>query len=388
VALADHGRTAEREALSEKAGHRKYRPTLSQIGITVAEKAIDPTLPASRVLDQDPRRALAAIELQGDGQTWSPQHDLLDSDRFAPHFVAETESDGRVYLRFGDDLFGLHPSDDAFTIDDPADPDGALYRIGSGTAGNIGADTLSHIMVPVPGITRVRNPLPALGGTDPESLEEVRQYAPQAFRRQERAVTEADYAAVTERHPSVQRAMATRRWTGSWYTMFITIDRKGGLPVDADFEAEIRRHVERYRLAGHDVEIDPPRFVSLDIRMTVCVKPDYFRSEVKKELLAVFSNRILSDGSLGFFHPDHFTFGQSVYLSKVIAAAMSVTGVQWVDIFPQPDKDHRFQRWGEKPHDEIKLGKIEMVRLEIARLDNDPSLPENGKIEFYMEGGL
>jgi len=29
-----------------------------------------------------------------------------------------------------------------------------------------------------------------------------------------------------------------------------------------------------------------------------------------------------------------------------------------------------------------------MATLEIARLDNDPSLPENGKIDFLMEGGL
>jgi hypothetical protein len=384
VALADHGRTVEREPLPEKFGHRKYRPRLSRIGITVAEPSIDTTQPATRILSQDPRQALAAIELQGDGQIWSTQRDLLDSDRFAPHFVAEIESDGRVQLRFGDDLYGLHPSDDAFN----AEPDGAIYRIGTGTAGNIGAETLSHIIAPISGIAVVRNPLPAVDGTDPESLDEVRQYAPQAFRRQERAVTAEDYAAVSERHPAVQRAVATRRWTGSWHTMFISVDRKSGLPVDAEFEAEIRLHIERYRLAGHDVEIDPPRFVSLDIRMTVCVKPDYFRSEVKAELLAVFSNRVLPDGRLGFCHADNSTFGKPVYLSEVIAAVMSVTGVQWVDILPKDDKDHRFRRWGKKPNQEIKLGKIDMARLEIVRLDNDSSLPENGKIEFYMEGGL
>jgi hypothetical protein len=27
-------------------------------------------------------------------------------------------------------------------------------------------------------------------------------------------------------------------------------------------------------------------------------------------------------------------------------------------------------------------------RLEIARLDNDPNAPENGKVEFDMRGGL
>ena len=396
VALADHGRTLPVEELPPRPRHRTFRPTLARTGVTIAgrvELSPENALPASGMLLQEPRQALPAVELAGDDQHWTTQRDLLDSDRFAPHFVAEVESDERVYLRFGDDLFGRTPSPAAFTRDesDPADLDGVAYRIGSGGAGNIGADTLSHIVTGVPGtlagIIAVRNPLPAQGGHDPETLEEVRQYAPQAFRRQERAVTVADYGMVAERHPEVQRAVATRRWTGSWHTMFVAVDRTGGQPIDAAFTTELRRHLARYRLAGHDVEIDPPRFVALDIRMSVCVEEGYFRSEVKRALLARFSNGTLPDGRSGFFHPDRFTFGQSVYLSEIIAAAMEIPGVLWVDVLPKEGRDHRFQRWGEVANNEVALGRIEVARLEIARLDNDPSLPENGRLEFHMEGG-
>ena len=107
-------------------------------------------------------------------------------------------------------------------------------------------------------IAPVRNPLPAVGGVEPESLEDVRQYAPSAFRTQERAVTPADYAEVTERHPFIQQAAATLRWTGSWRTVFITADRTGGAEVDAGFERKLRRFVEPYRMAGQDVEVDAP----------------------------------------------------------------------------------------------------------------------------------
>ena len=176
-------------------------------------------------------------------------------------------------------------------------------------------------------VSLVRNPRPAEGGIDPETATEVRAYAPAAFRTQERAVTEADYAEVTERHPGVQRATATFRWTGSWHTVFITVDRVGGLPVDADFEESIRQHVERYRMAGHDLEVDGPRYVSLEIEMHVCADPNYFREDVKQELLELFSNRVLPDGRLGLFHPDRFTFAQTVYLSPLIAAAQATPGV-------------------------------------------------------------
>ena len=154
-------------------------------------------------------------------------------------------------------------------------------------------------------------------GVEPESIEDVRQRAPAAFRTQERAVTEADYAEVTERDSRVQRAAATFRWTGSWHTVFLTVDRFGSLPVDNDFKASIRESVERYRMAGYDLEVDASQFVSLEIEMHVCVQPDYFRTDAAAALLQIFSNQILSDGRRGIFHPDNFTFGQPVYLSQI-----------------------------------------------------------------------
>jgi hypothetical protein len=121
---------------------------------------------------------------------------------------------------------------------------------------------------------------------------------------------------------------------------------------------------------------------------SVCVEPGYLRSDVKQALLRRLSNQDLPDGSRGFFHPDNFTFAQPVYLSEVIVAAMGVPGVRWVSVDPEADPPARFQRWGEAPRAEIANGYIDIGRLEIAQLDNDPNKPENGKIEFHMEGGL
>jgi len=169
--------------------------------------------------------------------------------------------------------------------------------------------------------------------------------------------------------------------------MFVTVDRRGGLPVDADFRDELIQFLEQFRLAGHDLEVDSPRYVPLEIAMTVCVAPGYFSSDVKRALSDRFSNRDLPDGRRGFFHPDRYTFGQSVFLSRLVSAAMEIPGVQWVDLTDRGDGPNRFRRFGEPSHGEFDEGRIDMGRLEIARLDNDPSLPENGKIEFLMEGG-
>ncbi|HEY4565390.1 MAG TPA: putative baseplate assembly protein [Thermoanaerobaculia bacterium] len=380
LAPADHGYTVVGEDLGKVPDPEEegpFRPELQRGPVTYAVPLPHGFAggPASLLRDYRPADAAPAVLLRSGGEEWTPARDLLASGRFDRAFVAEVDETGRTRLRFGDDENGRAPVKDAsFT---------ATYRVGNGTAGNVGAGALSQVALAparAQGITAVRNPLPAAGGVEPESLEEARQYAPQAFRVQQRAVNAADYAAVAQRHPEVQRAAATFRWTGSWYTVFLTVDRLGGAKVDAAFAVRLREHMERYRMAGYDLEVDGPRPVPLDLALDVCVKPDYLRSQVLAALLERFSNRLLADGRRGFFHPDDWTFGQPVYLSRIHAAAAAVAGVESVSV-------SRFQRRGRPAGTEIQDGVLPIGRLEIAVLDNDPNFQENGRLEIAMGGG-
>jgi len=331
----------------------------------------DPDASASAAFRWKMKDVIPSITLNN--EAWEPKRDLLDSEPDKKEFVVEIENDGTAFLRFGDDKYGKRPEPETeFT---------ATYRIGNGTAGNVGAESIAHIVSSESAIIGVRNPLSAQGGLEPETIEEAKQKAPFAFRTQERAVTEEDYADVAERNSSVQKAAATFRWTGSWHTVFLTIDWEKGLLMDETFKKEVRQHLERFRMAGYDLEVDGPRFVPLEIEMDICVKPDYFRSEVKKALIDVFSNQILPDGRRGVFHPDNFTFGQTVYLSRLYAAAQAVPGVSSAHIM-------KFIR-RHMPDDPKPLaeGKIILGRLEIARLDNDPNFPEHGVFRLNMKGG-
>jgi predicted phage baseplate assembly protein len=305
-------------------------------------------------------------------RNWQARQDLLGSAADDPHFVAEVEHDGTTRLRFGNDRHGLRPdSGDVFL---------ATYRVGNGVAGNIGAEALAHVVCDIDAIEQVRNPMPSSGGTEPETIEQVRTRAPYAFRRQERAVTPDDYAEVTERAPQIQQAAATFRWTGSWHTVFVTADRQDGLAVDAPFERDLRTFIEPFRMAGYDLEVDGPRFVPLEIEMQVCVKPDYFRSDVRAALVDLFSARVLVGGHKGLFHPDSFSFGQAVYLSQLYAAAQAVPGVESVTIT-------KFGRQAETGGKGIDDGVLDFGRLEIARLDSDRNFPERGVFRLQTGGG-
>ena len=387
VVLVDQGRSVLAEGLPEIPETDRYRPSLkrrplTQQGLVVNSTqqwvTFDPKASATAAMlwqmrDARPHIRLEETDEQGRVFTWLPQYDLLNSGRFDRAFIAETESEGRTFLRFGNNVLGKRPTESLT----------ATYRFGNGTSGNVGAEAIAHIYLQDSRISliQVRNPLPAKGGVDPESIEQVKLYAPQAFRVPQRAVTEADYATIAERYPTVRKAVATRRWTGSWQTVFITIDRVGGQLADRAFREQLRAFLERVRMAGHDLEINDPVFVPLHMAMTVHVAADYYRSAVKAALLKAFSRDGLPDGQLGFFSPDRFTFGQPVYLSQVVARAMQMAGVRSVNVT-------RFHRWGEPPENEMAMGQISFGALEIARLDNDPNAPENGRLTLTLEGGL
>jgi predicted phage baseplate assembly protein len=253
--------------------------------------------------------------------------------------------------------------------------------VGNGVAGNVGADTIVHVVSNLSGaFVAVTNPMAAAGGTEPEDVEAARRDAPEAFRRQERAVTAADYAAAAERRAEVQRAAATFRWTGSWHTVFVTTDRLGGAAVDASFEARLRRHLERFRMAGYDLEVDGPRHVALDIALHVCVKPAYFRAEVLRAVRTELGSGVLPDGRLGVFHPDNFTFAQPVYLSRIVAAAQAVEGVEavWAQ---------KFQRLAAPDAASLSEGVVAIGALEIAQLANNPNFRERGRLVIEAGGG-
>ncbi len=402
IVLADHGRTIEeRVSLISVPADKIFRRRLTNALLTMQSQpdAVDYDLTTARIVT--PRMDLSApvrstkpaiallIDFPGSpAQLWEPVPDLLSSPESAPHFTVEVGNDGRPTVRFGDDEYGERPvGATAFT---------AVYRIGNGRAGNVGADALAHVVQPTvaplwPAIRRIRNPLPAQDGTDPETIEEVRHFAPAEFRAEQfRAVVKSDYAAAAKKLPEVAGAVASFRWTGSWYTVFVGVDPAdpedlitepgGRTRLAPGLANRVESFLTRYKLAGYDLEIRSAEYVPLELAFELCVEPDHFRGDVVEAVLQALSNRVNADGSRGFFHPDRFTFAQNVYLSQIYAAIEAVQGVlsAFITIF---------RRFGKTDNGEIASGVLPIGGWEIARLDNDPAFQENGVIRITAGGG-
>lgn len=405
VVLADYGRTITDEFLGRVAIKSEdlkclregrledatltpevFRARLAQ-GPLTHRQPLDAMFSATKTLQQQASEARPEIKLhcsclQPGGVeelTWQPQRDLLHSESEDRHFAVEMDNEGRAHLRFGDGQNGRQPdAGETFT---------AHYRIGNGVEGNLGAETMAHVVTRKTKLENInlwpRNPFPAQGGTEPEPMAEVKLYAPTAFRKRlKRAITDEDYARIAERDPRVQRASATQRWNGSWYEILVALDPLRQVrDEDVDrLRAEVAASLQEYRRMGHEVVVETAQYVPLDIRMEVCVLPGYLRGHVKAELLKVFGNKKSAHGVLGFFHPDNWTFGQAVRLSTMYAMAQKIPGVESLKI-------ERFQRMFQPDEMALDNGILPIYALEIARLDNDPNFPENGRLELLVKGG-
>lgn len=324
--------------------------------------------------DAGPRAALPAVRVHDGRDTWTPRRDLLTSGPQDRHFVGELTDEGRLALRFGDGICGAAPAPGTrLEID---------YRVGTGPRGNVGAESIAHLLVgrvsedpagegpePPPPVVRVRNPLPAAGGAEPESADAVRILAPLDIRRRRlRAITAEDYAALASDVPGVQRAAADIRWTGAGYEAHVAVDaRHAGTPPDALLDT-VARTLEKYRRIGHDLLVEPARLVPLDIALRAGVAPGRQHGPVLAELQEVLGR---------FFRPDALTFGEPVRVSRLVAAAASVPGVRGVVMT-------RLRRLSGQDDGALETGLLRIGPLEVAQCDSDPARPEAGRLVIEL----
>jgi len=368
VGLAQHGKRLTAQFKNVTSGLLLEEGPLSQWQMPGAET------PVAELLKVDPRQARSAITIDN----WTQVDTLLDSDPQDAHFVTEIDNLGRGAIRFGDGVAGKKV--------DPAMVLNVTYRVGVGPLFDVAAGSIVHVINPgnvqnAAVISAARNPLPAWGGTAPEPIEDVKLIAPANLRTGlYRAVTEQDYAQAAELMPEVSKAVATFRWTGTWHTVFLTIDPAGGQELTPELSARLRAWVTQFTQAGYDLEIAPPIYVPLEIEITVCTDAEHFRSDVYQALLRELGTGVVSGGRQGFFHPDRFTFGQPLFLSQLYAAITRVDGVRSAKIT-------KLQRFGRVVSGELDAGAVRVGPMEVVRCDNDPNFAERGVLAIHMEGG-
>ena len=287
----------------------------------------------------------------------------------------DVDGDDGSAIRFGNNVFGLSPAEgDLFKVS---------YRTGAGAVGNVAADSITMIdPSAAAAIAAARNPFSVINGADQETASHIRRMAPQAFRAvQYRAVLASDYEAAAETLPWVEQAGTSFRWTGSWMTVFTAADPHGGAAISVDQEIQLVELLNRYRLAGYESYAPAPNYVSVDLRVEVCVLTGWLDGDVEASVIAALAGSNCPNGPAGFFFADNFTFGIPLYRSRLEAAIQNAAGVLGVHAIKYRQRG-AFAGFRNLP--EV----ITPGPTQILRVDNDPSFPERGTIRVIAEGGV
>lgn len=278
-------------------------------------------------------------------------------------------------IRFGDGAFGLVPARGTRFR--------ATYLVGNGRPGNLPSGAIRYFAQTNPAaniavgalVSALENPFAVINGVDPETAEEVRQLAPEAFQELTyRAVRPEDYAEAAGRLRWVQRAGCSFRWTGSWQTAFVTPDPLTSVEVTDRQRDELDQQLDRFRQAGRETSTLDPRYADLDLRIGFCVAPDAYAAEVKVRVAAALTG---SPGAL--FSPDRFTFGSPLDRSQLESAIQHVAGVRAVESI-------EFRRRGSFDWTELPMS-YQPGRNEVIRIENDAERPDRGSFQLTPEGG-
>ena len=154
--VATHGTTVADEPIYVGDGTPGQAFTLSRI-------------PATHRLRPQPsqrRRSQPDLDVRVDGVRWERVDSLIASQPADTHYTTSIDENDYLTIRFGTGARGSVPPAGSQVT--------ATYRIGLGSRGNVGADTLTVFVSAVPEVTAISNPFPAAGGADRESTEEAK----------------------------------------------------------------------------------------------------------------------------------------------------------------------------------------------------------------------
>ena len=261
---------------------------------------------------------------------WAGVADLLRSGPHDRHYTLE-RSRGR--LQFGGGIAGKVP---------PAGADilARRYQSGGGRIGNVPAGAIATVQGSVAGLDAVRNPMPAEGGSDAETLDALRLRGPATLRHRGRGLSVTDLATLArEASPAVVAATALagrgvdgRRRPGQVTLVIVPATADARPQPSFGLREQVRRYVEaraEATVAGLGrIEVTGPEYQPVDVDATIVPTDPAEAGPVATRARAAL-DRLL--------HPVHggpdgggWPAGRGVFLSDVAAVLERVDGVDAV----------------------------------------------------------
>ncbi len=268
-----------------------------------------------------------SVSLTVNGVTYTQVPYLIDYQNYDPVFSTYTNAQGITYVVFGDNVSGRIPPVNAQIT--------ATYRIGGGTSGNVGVNTIKFILTNgVSGLSVLNQYISASdsgaasGGGDFESTDAIRVNAPLSLRTLERAVSLSDYANLCIKGGAAKAVAIADVYT-SVTVYFAPFGDKGvtgdGVTPSTVFNntvTSLRSYLNNKIPANTTITFQPPSYVNAFIDADITVLPQYKQSLVLSEVTAKLDT---------LFQFDNVIFADRVTINDITSAINSVPGVAFVE---------------------------------------------------------
>ncbi len=283
-------------------------------GVTPHQRHAIKSAPLTRVAAAE--GAEIALEVRVNGVLWdrvADFHGATPEDRW---FKAETGADGKSEAVFGGSGRGAVPPGGKRHVE-------ATYRVGLGSIGNTGPDTINRQVRSSPLVDKVGNPLAVRGGSDPAGPEDMRLQATRPVRTFGRAVSVSDYADLALLFPSAFRAAA--RWLDRGAVELVVAGADGLMVADP---RALREFLDRRRDTAIPLALLEPQPADIVLALRAERHRDYLAGDVRLRLQeALIGADETAPGLFTFAGRD---FSQSQALSGLYAELLRVEGVNGV----------------------------------------------------------
>jgi predicted phage baseplate assembly protein len=333
VSTATHGETVRDEILGSGDGSPFQTFTLKKGPLTY--------LPASQA---DGSAAVqSTLDVTVNGVLWQEVATLYGNSADAQVYTAAIDESGASVVRFGDGTYGACPPTGQDNIR-------ARYRRGLGTAGNVGTGLLAQLLDNQPGLKSVSNPFAATGGADPAQIDQIRTFAPSVGRVFGRAVSVADYEALSLGYPGVSKASASWSPPGAvgggsagLPAVMLTIATQDQTPLASQpaFARAFRAYLDLRRDPNIPLRLLDYTPVFIEVSAVLDISDRYPRTATLTRALSALRPGPNSGGAPGFFAFERLKFGQSITLASIYSALQAVPGVRDATIttFRRLDQD-------------------------------------------------
>ena len=200
----------------------------------------------------------------------------------------------------------------------------------------------------VPYVARVENRVAAVGGAEAESLEDAKARGPLLLRSRGRAVTAEDFEELArDVAPEVARVHCVaepdeRAGVRLLVVPYVTDDELGRIPLEdlrppADALERISTSLDRQRLVGTRLLVQPPDYVGLTVVVSLTARPRFDPGEVRIDVLKALYR--LYHPLVGGPDGTGWPVGRTVAAHEVHATLAAIGGVDMtrevrVQLFP------------------------------------------------------